>query len=293
MVSYTLKIADYPIQLNAMDDAQIVFEEGYDHFVERATEKSDYDLTINCYSDLPDNIIPKAAPLFSARQDQQLLWRIYSSHNKLLFVVYNQEKSDTIQQIAFFDEKIAKWEVYARHFTDSSTKLFCPLQYPMGPLIMYYLTTNQPSIMIHASGVFDGEKGRIFSGFSGVGKSTLAKIWKSNGATIINDDRLIIRKLNNQWKIFNTPMFYKDTYKSAPLQAIFLPFHSPENNIEKLSAVKAVSSLLPFCIQHNYKKEFMANHLDFITELCSELNVYKLGVVPNKSIINFIKTHEH
>jgi len=47
--------------------------------------------------------------------------------------------------------------------------------------------------MIHASGVNNAGHGYIFSGVSGKGKSTMAKLWDNSGARVIHDDRLILR----------------------------------------------------------------------------------------------------
>ena len=55
---------------------------------------------------------------------------------------------------------------------------------------------------------------------------------------IINDDRLIIRKKNNSYSIYNTPMNYIDVPKEKNLDAIYLIKHARENTIKKIIAVK-------------------------------------------------------
>ena len=68
-----------------------------------------------------------------------------------------------------------------------------PFEYPLDGLILYYLTVINGDIMIHASGVNNAGHGYLFSGVSGKGKSTMAKLWENSGAKVIHDDRLIIR----------------------------------------------------------------------------------------------------
>ena len=82
-----------------------------------------------------------------------------------------------------------------------------PLKYPLGPIIMHYMTLKADAVMMHASCAFDGVKARIFSGFSGAGKSTMSKIWSEARNQIINDDRLIIRKQGDDYVVYNTPMY--------------------------------------------------------------------------------------
>ena len=82
-----------------------------------------------------------------------------------------------------------------------------PLEYPLDGLILYYLTVINNDIMIHASGVNYAGKGFLFSGVSGKGKSTMAGIWDNRGAKVIHDDRLIIRKTGDGYRMFNTPVY--------------------------------------------------------------------------------------
>ena len=69
-----------------------------------------------------------------------------------------------------------------------------PFEYPLDGLILYYLTVINGDIMIHASGVNNQGQGYLFSGVSGKGKSTMAKLWNNTGAKVIHDDRLIYQK---------------------------------------------------------------------------------------------------
>jgi len=157
----------------------------------------------------------------------------------------------------------------------------------------YVLTTEEQLLLIHASGIIESGKGRIFAGFSGVGKSTMANIWQNNGAEIINDDRLLLKKeTNGSWRFHNTPMYYRAVPKSAVLNHIFFPFHSPQNTIEKLSGAKAIAQLLAFTIHHGYDSKHLLHHSSVTENLLQDITAAKLGVVPTSEIIAFIKTNE-
>jgi hypothetical protein len=157
---------------------------------------------------------------------------------------------------------------------------------------MHYLTVKSDAVMIHASCVFDGKKGRIFTGFSGNGKSTISKIWADAGNLIINDDRIIIRKSDGRYYAYNTPMYYSDISKKAPLDAIYLISHCPENRMKKISGALAVSKVLAFCIQNNFEQKLIQNHLNFLSELSAHVSVYELGFVPDASVVKFIVDNE-
>lgn len=284
--SITLSIADFILKIQS--ENVITLEEGYLPFVvNETTDKTD--VNIDCFSGIPPTPFKQEELVFEAKNEIQKFYSIYRIGSNLGFIIYNQQLNDTVQQIAILDETFSHWKVYSDPETDGG---LLSLKYPLGPIIMYYLTVNSQAVLIHASCVFDGSKGRIFTGFSGTGKSTMSKLWADAGNLIINDDRLIIRKRDNGYFVFNTPMYYNDRSKKTLLNAIHLIRHSPENIIKKQSGALAVSRVLAFCIQNNYDKIYIQNHLDFLSELCMNVPVYELGFVPDKSIINFVLENE-
>jgi len=280
-----LSIADFIIEI--ISDTAVVLEDGYLPFV--SNTEAEADMRIACFSGILDDLLKDKELLFEAKSDNQRYYSIFRVGNRLGFQIFEPQKGIHTQQIALLDESLTRWEVYSEPMADGR---LMPLKYPMGPIVMYYLTVNSDAVMIHASGVFDGEKGRVFTGFSGRGKSTISGIWAENGNQIINDDRLIIRKCKDGFYFYNTPMFYRDMPKRAPLHSIHLIRHASENIVERVSGVRAISKVLAFCIQNNYDKRFVQNNLRVMSEICSKTSVYETGFVPDKSIVHHILEHE-
>ena len=131
----------------------------------------------------------------------------------------------------------------------------------------------------------------IFSAPSGAGKSTMSKIWSDAGRTIINDDRLIIRKTGDVFKVYNTPMYYVDFSKSVHLDSVFLIRHCKENQISRLSGAVAISRMLAFVIQNNFDPEIISHNLNIVQQIAETAGIYDLGVVPDKNIIPFVLNH--
>lgn len=280
---FHLNIADFIIQIKS--DIAFQPETGYESFF--TDKKQTTDFVVNCKAEIPLTIFAGQNPVFEAENEQQKFYDIYRHNEGLGFIIYNQQNKNTIQQIALLDKDFRNWTIYSSSETD-----YNPLRYPMGPIIMHYMTVKTKSVMMHASCVFDGKKGRMFSGFSGVGKSTMSRIWAESGCTVINDDRLIIRETDNGFFVYNTPMYYKDLSKKTPLNAVYLIRHSSENKIQKLKGALAASRTMAFCIQNNYDQHFVADRLDFFVRLAAAVDIYDLGFVPNASVIEFIKAHE-
>lgn len=69
------------------------------------------------------------------------------------------------------------------------------------------------AFMMHGSVIKVGNKCVIFSGVSGIGKSTQAELWKQyRGSEILNGDRVLLRRIDNVWYAFGIPMSGSSTY---------------------------------------------------------------------------------
>ncbi len=276
-----LSIAGFSICLHA--ECQLMLSDGFSHFT--FGNAQDAGITVECRNN--DSLPPfeNAEKVFTSANDELKFYEIYRRGDDLIFRVFDQQNQTCIQQTALLDGGLKRWIIWSEE-TDGVLE---PLVFPMAPILLHYAVLTADAVMMHASGVFDGEKGRLFSGFSGAGKSTISGIWKQQGNILINDDRLIIRKEKGEYFMYNTPMYYPDDNKKSPLHAVFLIRHAPENVINRMAGAAAVSSVMAFSIQNNYDTRFVQHHLDFFANMCSQIPVFQLGFVPDEKVVNFIK----
>lgn len=279
---YSFNISIAEIVLHVFSKQIIEIEAGYVPFMAEADAKAD--IQVECFQGLPFNTTEALNIVFEAKNEQQRFYSISKENDELCFIIYNQQTKDEIQQVAYLNAAFDNWKVYSKDGL--------ALKYPMGPIIMHYLTLYTDAVLMHASCAFDGTKGRMFSGFSGAGKSTMSMIWAKAGSQIINDDRLVIRKTDKGFFVYNTPMYYTDLSKKAPLSSVYLISHSPDNKLKKAQGALAVSKVMAFCIQNNFDKSFISKRLEFFSELCSVTPVYELGFVPDQNVVTFITNNE-
>ena len=281
-----IEIAEFSIHL--FSEAAFELEEGYWPF-EKNEDNFVADFKIECILNLPDEIpFEISEPIFEAENDQQKFYSIYQLNEGLGIVVYNQQDINQIQQIAILDESFTNWKIYSAKYDG----MHLPMKYPMGPILMHYITLKTNAVMMHASCAFDGTKARIFTGFSGAGKSTMSMIWSEAGNQIINDDRLIVRRMEDGFYVYNTPMYYQDIPKKALLNSIYLISHSPENIINRLSGALAVSKVMAFSIQNNFDRQFINSRIDLFTDINNQVAIYELGFVPDKQVVQFVIANE-
>jgi hypothetical protein len=215
-------------------------------------------------------------------------WSIYKHRSdlyiKTTFPLSGSEKEGILK----FSLTTRKWDLYIKG-AGSETD---PLEYPLDGLILYYLTVIHGDIMIHASGVNHSGHGYLFSGVSGNGKSTMAKLWENARGKVIHDDRLIIRNISGTYKMYNTPVYNDDVPTESTITRIYLIEHGIKNKSVAIKGATAVSLVMANCIQHNWCPEIIARLMGSLSMMCSNIPVVKLSFRPDRSIIDFILDYE-
>ncbi|MFM1854476.1 MAG: hypothetical protein RL164_1794 [Bacteroidota bacterium] len=280
MPNVQLLVGGFIFDISAQVPLQI--DEGYLPFL---SEGQTTDVKIRCFTGAPKNFV-KPDIHYQAQGPEGVLWEVNQGPEKTCILVYNPENLSQLQQIAYWSEKERSWDIYVLLAEGDGIN---PLAYPLGPLIWYFLSTIEDVLMIHGSAVILDGQTRVFSGFSGVGKSTMAHLWADKRhATIINDDRLILRKEQDAWYVYNTPMFYAAAPQKGKLHTLFFPYHAPANKLELLGGVAALSKLLAHTIHHGHNKAHVQHHMETATLLIGQIPCHKIGVVPTEAVIDYI-----
>jgi hypothetical protein len=215
-------------------------------------------------------------------------WSIWKYHSDLfiqtIFPLSSSEKSATLK----FSLTSREWDLWI----EADDNKIDPFEYPLDGLVLYYLTVIYGDIMIHASGINRNGRGYLFSGVSGKGKSTIARLWEESGAMVIHDDRLIIRKTEKGYKMYNTPVYNNDVPQESSLDKIFLIEHGMENKLTPVKGALAISLVMTNCIQHNWGHDIIARLLGSVSIMCATVPTVKLSFKPDKSVINLILKNE-
>jgi hypothetical protein len=295
MNSYNLNIAGYNIRLEAASmETQLIPGKRFNSSI---CNENDSDVTITVFQG-SYNFPSDAERVFHAPLVEEIdgdrikksdnFWSIYKHRTdliiKTIFPYTNCEKEGYLR----FNLNSRSWDLFLPEGVNNAD----PLEYPIDGLILYYLTVMNGDIMVHASGVSHAGKGYLFSGVSGKGKTTMARLWDSSGGKVIHDDRLIIRRMGDKYMMFNTPVYADDKPNGSPLTRIFLIEHGYENMMIPVSGAMAVSLMLANCIQHNWNPEIIARLMGSVSIMCSEVQVAKLKFLPDRSIIDYIMEYE-
>jgi hypothetical protein len=296
MRNFKLEIAGYKIGFEASADGPDLAVSK--RFLRNISHDAENNILIKVHSG-KFNLPPKAERVFHAPfveetngilvENSPKFWSVWKHDTDLYIKTIFPLSADQKNAVLRFSLKETEWDLWI----DSDHSVADPLEYPLDGLILYYLTVINDDLLIHASGVNYAGKGFLFTGASGKGKSTMARLWDDHGAKVIHDDRLVIRKIQNGYRMFNTPVYDNDNPGDSSLDRIFIIEHGNENRLLKLKDASAVSQVLANCIQHTWHTGIISHLSETISEMCSVIPIYRLQFRPEKSVIDHIlKTDE-
>lgn len=149
--------------------------------------------------------------------------------------------------------------------------------------------SENSAIAIHSSVIVSRERGVLFLGESGTGKSTHTRLWRENieGATLLNDDSPIVRIVDGKALVFGSPWSGKTPcYKnlSYPIAGFCRLSQAPHNLIRHLHPLAAIGALLPSCppafAHDDYLQDGICNTLG---ALLKQVGAYHLECLPDKA----------
>ena len=142
------------------------------------------------------------------------------------------------------DEKLYRFERYSEHLSaDDVAYLESGFQFCMELL-------KHDGFYLHASAVELDGRAYLFSGPSGMGKSTHTRLWQQAfgaDAQVFNDDKPALRMLEGRWYAYGTPWCGKDGInqnKKVPLAGICFLKQAPENRIRALAPREALGRIM-------------------------------------------------
>ena len=150
----------------------------------------------------------------------------------------------------------------------------------------------QNGLMLHANALSYNGEGIILIGRSGKGKSTLSGMLKSNGFSIIGEDRAIIKK-DDPYHIYGSwchGSVSEVSNQILPLKYIFMLEHSKHNKIlYSNSSSDRLNNILQCIIKPFADKRLLEMMLNTIESFTLEVDFYKLNFNLDGTICKQIK----
>ena len=155
-------------------------------------------------------------------------------------------------------------------------------------MLMYaFASAEMGTLLVHASVVKKSEKGFLFLGKSGTGKSTHSSLWVKHivGSELLNDDNPVVRIDENGATVYGSPWSGKTPcYKndSARVGAFVQIKQEPENHISRNRPLQAFALLLPAMSTMKWDKRVYDGVYNSVNGLVNSVPVYTLGCRPDQ-----------
>ena len=149
------------------------------------------------------------------------------------------------------------------------------------------LTSATNTVLVHSSCIVNHDRGIMFLGESGTGKSTHTRLWRENvpGAHLLNDDSPVLRVEGDKVYVYGSPWSGKTPcYRTErfELLACVRLSQAPYNKITRLPVLQAYASLHPSCPPaFAYVDSLYDNISNTLGEVISRVACYKMECLPD------------
>lgn len=171
-----------------------------------------------------------------------------------------------------------KWKVWVS--ADINSELHWDTVFVAMLSLEKHMFANGDMILHTAFLCHDGQA-ILFSGPSGIGKSTQAGLWEkyTSHSHTVNGDRGLLMKENGVWYVGGWPICGSSgicNNEKYPVKAIVMLRQAKQNRCELLRGVQAFRELLPQITVNTWNSAFQLKAMDNIEDLINNIDVYEL-----------------
>ena len=143
------------------------------------------------------------------------------------------------------------------------------------------LFIHSNAVSIHAAVVKTPLGGVLFSGASGIGKSTQAQLWiQYADARLINGDRAVLRKSGNRWRAYGSP--YAGSSRcyvndSTEIRAVVFLQQGNATSVRRLSTADGFRHIYANLTVNTWNPEFVAAASGLAEDAAAAIPVYYMS----------------
>jgi len=154
--------------------------------------------------------------------------------------------------------------------------------------ILHSLTlATQGGFLLHAASAIRNGKAFLFTGVSGAGKTTIARLAPKD-ATLLTDEISYVRKDKNGYIACGTPFSGElgspGENVSAPLAAVYMLSKGPENRIDSLCAAEATHAVLSNLLFFAEDQELVNSVFHAVCQFVGRVPVSRLTFFPDSQV---------
>lgn len=156
------------------------------------------------------------------------------------------------------------------------------------------LMCQENRVILHAACIETEYGGVLFTGPSGIGKSTQARLWiQMRNARMINGDRTILHDEKSGWKGYGSPYAgsskcYVDEY--CTIKAIVCLRQSERSKIRIINGGEAFQKIYSEMTANSWDRSFVEKVCDLTCKLIRDIPVFELSCTPDENAICLLES---
>lgn len=195
------------------------------------------------------------------------------------------KRSSTLVETLCADKDWTQANIYCDDYSDPHFTL------PLAAVCSRFASFE--TVLLHGSLVEYNGNGVVFTGYSGIGKTTQAQLWeKYLGADIINGDKVFIRDFDEGVYAYGLPWKGSSPYclnKKAPLKAVIVLRQAKENKIRRLTEMECMEYFMPHIFLPHWDEKCMYWALDTFDKILEKVPVWLLECRPDEEAVKLAR----
>jgi hypothetical protein len=220
------------------------------------------------------------------------LWGVRPSGDGFLVAVKGPTRATTPARAARVDRAWTRGDLFVRHDARHSERARFPLGFPLDVVLFASALAHRGGVVAHASALERDGRGVVFTGPSGAGKTTAARLLQRRGFHVLNDERVVLRVEAGQLAVHGTPWHGAlgvVSAGSAPVAAIFFIEHADRTSAVALRPPEAARRLVPRCRLPFWDVGAMQSLLATVDATVRLTPCLALGVRPDDSLGDLVE----
>jgi hypothetical protein len=283
----TLRIADQTLRFRAGGHGVELFLHD-NHAAFRVPDKT----PANCEVDWTIGpVVPAEAPVMRRFEQRWEVRRLSNGHEEITF--YNAIGNDptlqpTMQMVS--DPEFTSIKVRQASRGDGESYAYVS-EYPWAEYIVQRRMGLHGGVILHASMAVVEGVAHVFTGHSGAGKSTIAELAESLGASIPTDDRTILTTGAKGVTAWGTPWhgsFRRTSPDGAPVGNISLLVHDSVDCLEPIEPARAVMEMFVRTVQARITEREVQTTLTTLETIAARVPFFELRFLPTPEAVRLV-----
>ena len=158
---------------------------------------------------------------------------------------------------------------------------------------LWDLLMSRDRLILHASFISTAYGGILFSGPSGIGKSTQARLWETlEGSRLLNGDRPILCRSGEHWLAYGSPYAGSSqcyVNERRPVAAIVMLEQGSACSIRPIGQAEAFRRLFAGTVISAWNNDYVQRACGLLTDLSASVPVYHLCCTPDARAVETVK----